>query len=103
MFRSSWIRTTKQMWKLYIFVVAMLLALVSLYEAFKYDEPQLMIVFLFLSITATLWFIFSIKCPFCKYKIVKHQFFKEKYEFEWFEGILYRKSCPSCGRVFPED
>lgn len=100
MFGSSWLKTTKQLWKLNLFLIVIIIASVLFPLGLKYDRPEFILAFMVLGIIASIWFIYSIKCPFCKYRIVKYQFFNEKYKFDWFEEILYRKSCPSCGKEF---
>lgn len=96
MLSSNWIKSTKQTWKLILALLLIISAFAFLYLAFKQDRPEYMVAFLLLSIISIVWFIYSPKCPFCNYKIVHHQFFREKYKFGWLQDIMNLKICPSC-------
>ena len=98
MSQSSWIKHTKQTWKLFLTLGLAVIAIACLLIAFKYDKPELFLLFMFVAGFALVWLIFSVKCPYCRYRIVKHQFFNEEIKFNWFDDVMLLEKCPSCGR-----
>ena len=98
MLDASWVKTSKQSWKLALCVLTLAVSFVFLVIAFKYSQPEYFILFIFLSLFSISWFVYSIRCPYCSYKIIKHVLFKQEYKYSWFTDTLFLTKCPSCGK-----
>lgn len=97
------LQRTDQAWKVWLFVVMLILGCVaSLLQGFLYESlgkevaMQIAVAGIGLVISSFLFAGLSITCPKCELKLFLHAF-KEQRFFSWFSWILQQESCPRCG------
>ena len=103
----SLLKQTNQLWKIYVFGVALLLgSAASLLQGFFYEAlgPRLaMQVGMFgivLLVGGFVWAGFNVRCPNCQLNLFVHAF-KTHGFFSWFAWLLQAESCPQCGQPEP--
>lgn len=102
---NTWLQSTKQTWKLYVFsalatcgIFSFLGKFFSLEEPFytaRFTDLQLSIFTVLFFITSFLWLIISIKCPVCGYRPIWKMLSKEPGS-KWGKSLLNLEECPRC-------
>lgn len=102
MFENSYLRASRQLWKLYLMsallVVAMLIALLALAGILGQDPEILMpvvIVSIALGIGGFIWACYSIRCPKCSAKLLWVSL-NNRVEKNWLILLIGRSQCPVC-------
>ena len=97
------LKSTNQLWKLYVFVTAMVLgAAITLFQSFlhkiveKETITTLVIGGMFLVMGAFAWAYNSITCPNCKLKLFWYSITKVGLG-SWFIWLINLEKCPQCG------
>lgn len=102
---DSWLIETNQMWKVWVFSVLMILAIVffmcmimsvnGILIPDRKGELEFSLASIILAFGSLIWFNKSLKCPHCGYKPT-WPILKSAPASEWFVRITNLKHCPSC-------
>jgi hypothetical protein len=99
----NWIKASKQLWKFYVGCTLLVVSVILFKSGFYYlDKSDNMFIILILGGVLTIsfffiWLIFSLRCQFCKGKIVL-AVIKNNNGFTWFTDLLTLEYCPLCKR-----
>jgi hypothetical protein len=100
----SLLKQTNQMWKIYVFGIALLLgSAASLLQGFFYEDlgqqlaMRIGMLGIALLVSGFIWAGFNVRCPSCQLNLFAHAF-KTQGFFTWFAWLLQVESCPQCGQ-----
>ena len=104
----SWLRQTKQHWKVWVFLSLIVLSL-ALFVLFVWrvnvpspgvpglpDQVTLSFCFVMSGIVSLCWLWLSVRCPVCKARVAGH-ILKAAPAGVWFTTLLALERCPLCG------
>src|SRR5438445_10267131 len=102
MFERSYLRSTRQLWKLYLFLAAPLLGVALIVISLKImpQKEKVALVLLLSGILIALigfcWACFTIKCRQCQTRRL-WKALKEQVHQNWLFWLLRLDTCPNCG------
>jgi hypothetical protein len=101
----SLLQRTNQLWKIYVFVGALVLGCAAtLLQGFLYEPLgkevaiKIAVAGMALIIGTFLWTGHSIRCPKCQRKIFYYALTQKGF-FNWFAWLLQQEHCPQCGQA----